>query len=850
MRYQKSRARSKRLPARRAFAGWKQLDSPNRLLGARLFSFAVVFLAVGPALADSAPKPATIQELSVYPAAVKLPDSRATQQLVVSGLQGNGFLTDVTTSVKYELEDSTIASVDVGGIVRPLKQGATAVRISGLGKTARVPVTVGAVELTAPVSFTNEVMAIFGKAGCNMGACHGNASGKGGFKLSLRGYNPAVDLETITRDGFGRRLNPLVPQASLLLQKPAGLVEHGGGQRFGLNSESYRLLHQWLQEGAKGDNPPRLEKIEVYPEARILPRPGLTQQLAVRAHFTNGMIRDVTDQAIYELINQGIVEIDGRGLVTSKELGEAPVLVRFLGKKALSRITVIQARPDFAWSNPATSNFIDMHVFAKLKAVQVSPSELSSDTEFLRRVSLDALGLPPTPAEIRAFLADQRPDRRSRKIAELLERPEFADQWTLYWLDIMRADETPGVMYPKGVWALSRWLRKAIVDNMPYDQFVRAFLTARGSQLANPPAALSHVYRQPNEKAEAFAQIFLATRLECAQCHDHPFDKWTQGDYTSLTTFFYKVSRGGDGPNYYAEGQIALEPEKDKQVHLRFLDGSEVNWPPPERVAPGKGEGLRDRRIALADWMLGPAKQWTARALVNRVWAKLFGRGIVEPVDDFRFSNPPVNEPLLDALADDFIAHGYDFKRLVSTILDSRTYQASSKPNATNAADQTYFSHAMLRRLSAEQLLDALSQATGIEEEFRAIPAGYRAGQIPTHYTGSYFLKTFGRPPRKSACVCERSQTPTLPQTLHLMNGSTMMKSLRAEGGTLDRLLKGQRNDDLLIEELYLHALSRPPQAAERTRARDFLTQAEDRAQGAEDLFWALLNSRQFLFNH
>ncbi len=701
------------------------------------------------------------------------------------------------------------------------------------------------------VSFVNEVMAVLGKAGCNAGVCHGNASGKGGLKLSLRGYNPRADLEAITRDQLGRRVNLATADASLFLHKPAGMVEHGGGQRFGVDSDFYRVIHQWLQQGAKGDfdRAPRLEKIDVSPELSILAKPGLKQQLVVRAHFAGGLIRDVTDQAIYELINQGIVDVDGRGLVIAKEVGEAPVLIRFLGQKALSRITVIQARPDFAWSNPSAHNFIDTHVFAKLKAVQVLPSELSSDTEFLRRVSFDTVGLPPTPAEVRAFLVDKRPDKRSRKIAELLERPEFADVWALYWLDLLRADETPGVLYPKGVWALSRWLRKSVEDNMPYDQFVRRFLTARGSLLANPPAALSHVFRQPNEKAEAIAQIFLGTRLECAQCHDHPFDRWTQSDYNSLSTFFYQVGRK-DGQDYYAEGQVYLEPEKNKQVHLRFLDGSAVQWPPADRLASEKGDGVRDRRIALADWMLGPAKQWTARALVNRVWGKLLGRGIVEPVDDFRFSNPPVNEPLLDALADDFIAHGYDFKRLVGTILLSRTYQASSRPNGTNGTDQTYFSRAMLRRLSAEQLLDGLSQATGIEEEFRAVPAGFRAAQVPTNHTGSYFLKTFGRPPRKSVCSCERSQTPTLPQTLHLMNGTTMMKRLRAEGGTLDRLLKAKLDDNRLIEEFYLHALSRPPQPAELAHARGYLTEADDRAQAAEDLFWALLNSRRFLFNH
>ena len=466
------------------------------------------------------------------------------------------------------------------------------------------------------------------------------------------------------------------------------------------------------------------------------------------------------------------------------------------------------------------------------------PSDLSSDTDFHRRVSFDTVGVPPTPEEVRAFRADKRSDKRARTIDELLGRPEFADQWALDWLDLLRADESGSVMGRKGVWALSRWLRRAFEDNMPYDQFVRAFLTARGSQFQNPPAAFSRVFRQPQEKSEAIAQLFLGTRLECAQCHDHPFDRWTQADYNSLMVFFYQVRRK-DGPDYYDESQIYLEPEKTKEVRLRFLDGSEITWP-----------GAHDRRAALADWMLGPGKRWTARALVNRVWGKLLGRGIVEPVDDFRFSNPAVNDPLLDALADDFIAHGYDFKRLVRTILNSRTYQLSATPNATNAGDRTTFSKASLRRLSAEQLLDALAQITGIEEEHAGVPPGFRAAQIPTSRTGSYFLNTFGRPPRKTPCSCERSSIPTLPQVLHLMNGSSMMKRLRAETGTLDRLLKAKLSEAALIDELYLAALSRPPSTEEQKRARQYFRQADDIPQAAEDILWTLLNSRQFLFNH
>lgn len=691
-----------------------------------------------------------------------------------------------------------------------------------------------------PVSFSNQVMAVLGKAGCNAGTCHGHASGKNGFKLSLRGYNPALDLQALTRDHAGRRVNLLEPEASLILLKPAGALSHGGGQRFAPDSKAYTLLERWLAEGARGDTAeaPAVERIEVLPDYHIVPQPGLAQQLAVTAHFSNGQSRDVTEWAIYELPSEDYAEVSAEGLVTTKAPGEAAVLVRFLGRMAISRIVVIQDKPDFAWRDPPVHNFIDGHVDAKLKTIQVLPSELSSDAEFLRRVSFDTIGLPPTPGEVRAFLADARPDKRARKIDELLDRPEFADQWALYWMDLLRTDESGSVMGRKGVWALGRWLRQAFDRNVPYDQFVRAFLTARGSQFKNPPAAFSRIARQPQLKAEGIAQLFLGVRIECAQCHDHPFDRWTQSDYNELARFFYQV-RQKDGPDYYDEAQIYLEPERDPSVGLRFLDGSQTQWP-----------GDRDRREALAEWMFGPARHWTARALVNRVWGRLFGRGIVEPVDDLRFSNPPVNEPLWNALADDFISQQYDFQHLVRTILNSRTYQASSAPNATNGSDRINFSHARLRRLTAEQLLDALSQATGVPEAFSGVPPGYRAAQIATVGTGSYFAKVFGRPLRRGTCTCERTNEPSLPQTLHLLNGTSVISRLEADEGTLRRLLASNLSDEQLVEELYLHVLSRLPNAKDRERSLEYLAASADRAQGAEDLLWALINSRQFVFNY
>lgn len=614
-------------------------------------------------------------------------------------------------------------------------------------------------------------------------------------------------------------------------------MTHGGGRRFKIGSLPYSILRGWLEEGTRSDigQAPRLKRIEVIPNDATVPQPGLAQQLAVRAHFADGA---VTGQAIYELTNDGVVEVDAKGLVTTQAEGEGAVLVRFLGKMALSRLLVIRHKRDFAWDNPPANNFIDKHVFAKLKAIQVNPSELSSDAHFLRRVCLDTIGLPPTVAEVRAFLADSRSDKRTRKIDELLDRPEFADGWALYWMDLLRANESGSVMGRKGVWMLRRWLRQAFDRNMPYDQFVRAFLTAQGSQFQNPPVAFYRVARKPQLKAEGVAQLFLGVRIECAQCHDHPFDRWTQQDYNSMVNFFVQLDKK-DGPDYYDEFQLFLRPERHITVSLRLLDGSAVGMP-----------GHRDRREVLLDWMLGPQRRWLARALVNRVWCKLLGRGIVEPVDDLRFSNPPVNQTLWNALADDFIAHKYDFKHLLRTILNSRTYQLSFKPNATNSADRMNFSHARLRRLSAEQLLDSLSQVTGVEELFHGLPPGMRAVEIATVGAGSHFLKLFGRPKRTTTCTCERASEPSLPQILHLLNGSGVKNRLSAKGGAVRKLLAADSSDSKLVEGLYLAVLSRFPSQRERQRATRYLRKSKDHAAGVEDLMWALINSHEFLFNH
>jgi hypothetical protein len=703
------------------------------------------------------------------------------------------------------------------------------------------------------------VMAVFGKTGCNAGACHGHSKGKGDFKLSLRGYDLAADHKAVADIDSGR-IDLKDPDESLILQMPTSQIEHGGGKRFEVDSEFYRTLRQWLEEGAKSDvgKAVELKRIEVIPKSRVIAMPldgerrsgennlapNPQQQLIVRAHFADGRVRDVTHLAIYELSNEGVMEVNSHGLVTCKREGEAAIFVRFLGQMGLSRFQVLRHKPDFEWSNPPTNNFIDKHIHAKLQRIQVLPSELTTDAEFLRRVSLDTIGLPPTPTELRTFLAETSSNKRSRKIDELLDREGFGDQWALYWAELSGTTESGDSARFKAMWTFSFWLRDAFNRNLPYDKFVRAVVAGKGGSIQNP--AMTFATNQL-PKVETVPQLFLGVRFRCAQCHDHPFDVWKQRDYKSLQVFFERQGyKEGAYDPYGRDIHRFVPPEKhlpweqNKKRELRLLDGSRVEV-----------SAIHDRRDAFVDWMFGPAKKLTARAIVNRVWGRLFGRGIVDPVDDMRFSNPPVNEPLLNALADDFIAHHYDFKHLTRTILNSRTYQLSSKVHETNNTDKMNFSHSYLRRLRAEVLLDSIVQVTGVDEKYRIGAPGVRAVNLPLTNVRSRFLTMFGRPnERMTACECVRSRDTTLPQVMHFVCGETVIEKVRGKDGTLARLLGSKTGDDQLIEDLYVTVLSRLPTKRERAAAKKYLTDSDNRTHGAEDVMWALLTSQEFMFNH
>lgn len=716
-------------------------------------------------------------------------------------------------------------------------------------------------EASRGVSFGNDVMAVVSKAGCNLGVCHGNQNGKGGFKLSLRGQDPAADLLALTRDQLGRRADPLSPDRSLLLLKPTAQIAHQGGRRFAVGSPEYEIIRRWIASGMPADPPdaPKPERLEVAPLEQVLVEPADSVQLRVIVALSDGSRREVTSLAVYEPAAP-IVAVDHDGLVRRLATGETTVLVRYLHLQTPVRLAFVPARPDFAWNEPPEANYIDRHVFAKLRSLRMNPSELASDSVFLRRAFLDALGVLPTADEARDFLADGRPDKRARLIDQLLQRPEFADWWALKWSDLLRNEEK--VLDAKGVANFHHWIRQSIADGKPLDRFARELITARGSTYTNPAANFYRANRDAVTRSEAAAQLFLGVRLQCAKCHNHPFDRWTQQDYYRWASFFarvqYKVLENrrrdeNDGHEFDGEQVVWMassgevrDPRTDQPMEPCYLGEPTPEFQPEQ-----------DRLEELADWLTSPDNPFFARAQANRIWYHLLGRGLVEPIDDFRATNPAVMPELLDELTGDFVAHGFDLRHVVRVMMNSRTYQLSSRVNDTNAEDEANFSHALLRRLSAEQLFDALSQATGVAPHFSGFPAGLRASQLPGVQAmrlhrrrasrDDQFLVLFGKPPRLLTCECERSTEPTLGQTFQLVSGPTINDLLSKPDNRIGRLLGESKLDESLLEDLYLSALSRLPTADEQREIIRYVAAAADRRAAWEDVLWSLLNAKEFL---
>lgn len=788
--------------------------------------------------------------LTIESGATVLVGRRASAQLVATGRYADGSTRDLTHEAEWVSVAPSVVAVDANGYATPKGDGRGEV-VARLGSVeARVTIEVRQAAGALPIHFEHEVLPALTKAGCNQGACHGTPTGKNGFRLSLRGYDPALDFRTLTREADARRTNRLDPDASLVLLKGSGAVTHQGGQRFTPQSLPYRVLRDWVAEGLRPtpEGSPALDHIEVTPTDRVLDDPACSQQLAVRAHFRDGSVKDITRLARYAASDETLADIDTFGRVRRKKRGEVTVLVHYESQVATSRLVFLEPVPGFAWVDPPAHNFVDRHLFAKLKLLRIKPSELADDATFARRVFLDVIGLPPTPDELRAFLDDKGADKRGRLIDALLARPEYVDFWALKWSDRLGCNQRFTGF--KGAYSYHRWIRDQVAANVPLDQFVRAIVTAKGPNYTNPPASFYRRIRTPDEAAESVSQLFLGVRLQCAKCHNHVAERWTQDDYYGFAAFFSQV-RYKKGPQFF---------ELYNKEETVYLDPSgEVVQPrtratmPPKALATGAAkvaEG-QDRREALADWLVTPSNPFFAKAAVNRLWYHVFGRGIVDPVDDIRDSNPPASAELLQALADDFVAHGFDAKHTLRTILNSRAYQLASTPNAFNADDARYFSHASVRLLSAEQLLDAASQATGVAERLFHLPPGTRAAQVPDGEFAHPFLRTFGQPPRSVACECERASDSTLEQALQIVGGRTLHAKIVAPENRIGRLLKAGADNSKLADELFLATLGRFPSTDERALAlARFDAPSADRRRVAEDLLWSLFNHPEFLFQH
>lgn len=803
----------------------------------RRLSFLAVLAVTAPVLA------ADPVSLVFETAEFTLGGPRAEQQLVITGTWADKEIRDATHAVELTSSDPKIVTIE-GTMARPTGDGTATITAKAGGATATAKVTVKNFTMPHPVSFKQDLLAALNKSGCNMGACHGSPSGKGGFRLSLRGFDPPLDILTLRSEFFGRRANVLNPDESLILQKPLMEVAHGGGRRLRKGDASWRALHGWIGEGLQQDKEgtPDLVRIEVGPPARTLRQEADQQQLYVNGYFTDGSVRDLTALTVFSSSNESVATVTPSGLVEKIGRGETAVLARYLDKMSTAYVTFLEDVPGFKWTNPPENNFVDKLVFKKLQQLQILPSDLCSDEEFLRRVYLDLTGRLPRIEETLAFLGDNAGDKRAKLVDQLLDDKDFAEFWTLKWSDILRSNSKK--VTATGVHKFQRWIQDGIHNDKGLDKFASELLTSRGSVFENPAANYWRASRDPNDATETTAQLFLGIRIQCAKCHNHPFERWSQDNYYGIAAAFTRIGRQkGATANeeiiHVTRSGEVKQPRTGQTMKVHLLLKGDVDVPADQ-----------DRRKVFADWLTGPENPFFARACVNRIWGHLMGRGIVDPVDDFRDSNPPSNAELMNELAKQFVEQGFSRKWTIRTIMNSRTYQLSSKKNDFNADDEIYASHATTRLLSAEQLLDAICQVTDVPENFAGLPVGTRAVATPEPPTNHYFLKVFGQPQREMACQCERSSESNLSQALQMINGPTVHNKLRAGNGRIHKMIAEKKTDDEIIRTLYLAALCREPVAAEIAASKKHIAASADRKLALEDVGWAILNSKEFLFQH
>jgi hypothetical protein len=787
-------------------------------------------------------QPEPSSTVNVFPASIHLEGPRDHQRLLIRAVAPTGLSTDLSSSATFSIANPAIAKID-GQSILPLANGETELTVTASGTTHLIPLKVSALsEAPPPISFTLEVMPVFARSQCNNGSCHGSARGQDGFHLSLFGYDPASDLKSLTRELPGRRVNLASPAESLLLRKSIGSVPHTGGQRFTAEDPRFTTILTWIQEGARPDpaGTAEVSSIEIFPQDLVLSA-GSTHRVGVRAIYSDGTDRDVSALATFMSSNDYAAKVSEHGDVSASQPGEAQILARFDAFTVGTSTIVLPADAGPPPEIPSGANYIDTAIHAKLRDLRLTPSDLCSDDEFLRRASLDLTGLLPTAPERDAFLANQSPDKRSQLIDELMSRKEFTEIWVMKWSERLGIRSTQEVS-PKATLLYSTWLQGRIASGTPIDQIAREILAASGGTFDTPATNFYQLETDPLKLTENVAQAFLGTRIQCAQCHNHPFDRWTMDDYYGFAAFFSRIGRKpGEDPRetvvFSSTEGDTKHPVGGKPIAPRFLGGDR----PP---VAGK-----DRRAVLADWLTAKDNSMFARNISNFVWAHFFHRGIVDPVDDVRVSNPPSNHALLNALATKLVEYNYDFRPLVRDICNSNAYQRSTRTNAANQRDESNFSHALPRRIRAEFLLDSISRITRTKDKFQGLPLGARAVQIADGSTSNYFLTTFGRAKRASVCTCEVVMEPSLSQALHLINGETTTAKIRDGARIRDELAAG-RTPDQILDALYAECLSRAPSDTERATLLAPIAEGIPPQTALEDAFWALLNSREFLFNH
>jgi hypothetical protein len=810
-----------------------------------MLRFFCLFVAVSAFAAD----------FTVLPGSVALDGPEAYQQLLAEA-SAEGHQEDWTRTAQWTSSDPNIAKVDPGGMVRPAGDGEATITAKANGQTASVVVRVTNAHAPFTWSFRNDVIPVLSKVGCNSGACHGAAAGKNGFKLTLRGYDPVEDYNTLTRQSDGRRISLSAPSQSLMLLKPTFAVPHGGGRRFSTDSSEYRIISGWIAAGAPRptDNDPQVTGLEVFPASATL-KSGGEQQLVVRAKYSDGRVRDVTRWVKFSSTDEGVASVDDLGHVKMNGSGEAAITLWYASRVLYARLGVPYPNKidPTVYTRFQRHNYIDDLVLAKLKALNIAPSGPASDATFIRRAYLDAAGILPTIEEVEDFLADKSPDKRSKLIDRLLERDEFVDYWAYKWSDLMLVSSRK--LSRPAMWSFYDWIRDSVKENKPWNKFAYEIFTSTGDTRQNGALNYYVLHKDPIDLTETATEAFMGNRVTCARCHNHPLEKWTQKQYYELVNLFARVglkngSEPGDIVVYAKTTGDVIHPRLLKPLPPTPLDGTPMSLTSTE-----------DRRIRFADWLVSPKNIYFARSLVNRVWANFMGRGLVEAVDDVRATNPASNEELFAALSDDFVKSGYDVKRLIRTIMNSEVYQLSADSNSQNQMDTKYYSRYFVKRLPAEVLLDIMSQVTGVPTKFPGYPVGARALQLPDVQVQSQFLSSFGRPKRIICDAGERSSEPNIAQALHVINGDTLNKKLSDPNGYAALAVKLGLSDSRILDDLFLAAFSRYPTQAEKQPMLEALRKArestgsvdvqrEAHRQALEDMMWAMLTSKEFLFNY